>query len=295
MNFRELAYDLGFRAIGAIKVDILRKYEKILYQRRDDKRECSIEEESIERRVDPIIEYPFAKSIISLAIPYDLYEDSGAIHRVASYARGEDYHLIIKERLDLLCEKLREQTGNVFLSLCDTTPLLERSLAIESGIGFQGKNGSVIVKGVGPNVVLGEIITDFEIIINNKKIKEGCGNCMKCVRACPVSAITAKGVDASRCLSFITQKKGDLTEEEGRNLGNRLFGCDACLLACPYSKDIKQDINPNPYNINELFNMSNREFKKKYGHLSSSWRGKKILQRNAMWNIRNKNRIDCSY
>lgn len=287
MNFKELAWALGFRAFGAVKAEKIKKYEKILYERRMDGRECSIEEESIIKRTDPLIEYPFAKSIISLALPYNLYADEGSTHRVASYARGRDYHLIVKEKIDTLCERLKEQTGYYFLSLCDTTPLMERALAVECGIGFQGKNGSVIIEGIGANVVLGEIITDMEIIIGNEEIKSGCGSCMRCVKACPVSAITTHGVDAKKCLSYITQKKGDLTEEEGKTIENRLFGCDTCLISCPYNKVIKDDMSPNPYDIYDLFNMSNKEFREKYGKLSSSWRGKKILQRNALWNIKN--------
>ena len=286
--FVSTAKEEGFLFFGAASPKSLLPYREFLIKRRALGRESSVEEQSIDKRTNPLSEMPWAKTILTLAFPYELFFPTKFC--VASYALGSDYHLMLGEKLERISSRLTEKTGFRFETYCDQTALLERTLAVESGIGFQGKNGAVISPKFGSNILLSELITDADFSFT-PRLETSCGECMLCIKACPAHAITKEGVNANKCLSFITQKKGVLTMREGTLLGNRLFGCDTCQLVCPYNHP-KPYTGSMPYDIEELFSISNKDFKRTYGMLASSWRGKQTLKRNALYNIFNANEIE---
>ena len=193
-------------------------------------------ERNSEKRVEPQKVLSGAKSVIVLAASYEIEnQKSGS---VARYARFDDYHDIIGERLKLLAEFIN-QLGDETRSLwyVDTGPLLERDLAQRSGIGFVGKHTNLISRKLGNWIFLAEILTTLEIEPDAPE-KNHCGKCSRCISACPTNAITAPfQLDARKCISYLTiELKGSIPIEFRRAIGNRIYGCDDCLAVCPWNK-----------------------------------------------------------
>lgn len=191
-----------------------------------------------------------ARSAICVALPYP--DGESAVGAVAKYARGVDYHDVVRERLTTLWDELRREhsgaKGRVFV---DSGPLPERELARRAGLGCIGKHGCLIHPEWGSRVVLGEILTTLELE-PTALINGSCGACRRCLDACPTGALVAPGiVDARRCLSYLTiEHKGLLPRELRSLLGTRLFGCDACQDACPRNRaqdNSDSPLTPAPY------------------------------------------------
>ena len=188
-------------------------------------------------RFDAIL--PFTRSVLAVAraIP------GRGPGNVAQYARGEDYHLVVRRHLKAVIEDLRPLAprGSNWRVCVDTAPLLERELAARAGLGFIGKNGLLIVPGLGSHVVLGEILTDVVLAPTAASADPGayrCGSCTACLDACPTRAFVAPRVlDARKCLSYLTiEKRTPFTAAEEAALSGRLFGCDDCQDVCPFNK-----------------------------------------------------------
>ncbi len=161
---------------------------------------------------------------------------------VAKYARGEDYHRVVRRHLKRVVERLRPLApGTSRFRVCvDTAPLLERDVAVQAGLGFLGRNGCLIVPGVGSNVVLGEVLTDAALAPTAPP-RDGdadlCGSCRACLDSCPTDAFVApRLLDSRRCLAYLTiEHRGPFTAEEEAALDGRLFGCDLCQDVCPWN------------------------------------------------------------
>lgn len=181
---------------------------------------------------------PFAKSVVAVAraVP------GTGPGNVAAYARGEDYHRVVRRHLKNVVADLvpLAPKGSHFRVCVDTAPLLEREVAVRAGLGFVGKNGMLIVPGVGSHVVLGEVLTDVALAPSASPFADGedrCGTCTACLEACPTRAFVAPRIlDSAKCLSYLTiEKRGDLSPSEEAALGGRLFGCDDCQTVCPFN------------------------------------------------------------
>ncbi len=159
--------------------------------------------------------------------------------RVARYAWGRDYHRAVRNRLRRLGDRLREVMGEPLRArVCvDTAPIIEREWAAAAGIGWIGRNTMVIDSRIGSMFMLGEIITTLELE-PTLPVKDLCGNCMRCVEACPTGALTRPyQMDASRCISYLTiEHRGEISEELSRRMGNWVFGCDVCQEVCPWNR-----------------------------------------------------------
>ena len=193
-------------------------------------------ERNAEKRIKPQKVLSGAKSVIVLAASYEIKnQKSGG---VARYARFDDYHDILGERLKLLTEFVN-QLGNETRSLwyVDTGPLLERDLAQRAGIGFVGKHTNLISRELGNWIFLCEIITTLELEPDVSE-KNHCGKCSRCISACPTNAITAPfQLDARKCISYLTiELKGSIPIQFRRAIGNRIYGCDDCLAVCPWNR-----------------------------------------------------------
>lgn len=222
------------------------------------------------------------KSIIVCAFGYYAGEAKGNISR---YARGYDYHRVAKEKMEPICRLLGDNGFSAY-SFADTGTLNERLLAKLSGIAFFGKNRMAINDRLGSYFFIGYILTDCELPCDSPNTRT-CIGCSKCVDVCPLGALSEDGFCEEKCLSYITQKKGDLSEEEKTAIKNTgtIWGCDLCQEVCPHNKGIEvTDIEEFKENvISELHidgSLSNKEFKELYGDRAFSWRGKKVLERN---------------
>jgi len=256
------------------------------------------EEPDLEKRTNPELLLEEAQSIIAIAIAYpSKLKDaprSVAGERRGLFARaswGLDYHRAVGDRLAKLQAYIEELVPNVRTrSMVDTGELVDRAVAERAGIGFSGKNCSIISPEKGSYLYLGEMILDV-YLPPDEAIEDGCRDCDKCMTACPTTALVEPGVlDAKRCIAYLTQMKTLMPREFRSKLGGRLYGCDTCQQVCPYNrkKDWRhhEELLPEAEIVKPLLEplltLSNREFKQKFGHLSGAWRGKKPIQRNAI-------------
>ncbi|MGG0337225.1 tRNA epoxyqueuosine(34) reductase QueG [Priestia aryabhattai] len=290
--------EIGIDKIGFASASMFDELKNRLLAQQELGYASGFEEPDIEKRVDPTLVVPKARSIISIALAYpsklkdapkSTKEDRRGIFCRASW--GQDYHTVLRDRLQKLEAFIKEKVPAAILqSMVDTGELSDRAVAERAGIGWSGKNCAIITPEFGSYVYLGEMITDIPFP-PDKPIEDGCGTCNKCVDACPTGALVTGGqLNSQRCIAFLTQTKGFLAEEFRSKLGNRLYGCDTCQTVCPENKGkdfhFHPEMEPDPElakpKLKPLLTMSNREFKEKFGHVSGSWRGKKPIQRNAI-------------
>lgn len=292
------AKTIGIDAIGFTHAEPFSDFKLKLIDHYKQGRQSGFETGSIEERTEPKHSLPSAKSIISIAVGYPNKlpnaPKSKPGERRGMFARaswGMDYHKLLHARLEKLENFIKSRLPEVEMkSMVDTGVLSDREVARRSGLGFMGKNCFVINPDLGTFHYIGEMLTSFPFPPDEELI-DSCGDCNICVDRCPTSALLGDGnIDATRCLSFVSQTKGFLSEEFKKKLGNRLYGCDTCQQVCPRNKGINithhDDIVLEPEilkpELTSLLEISNREFKETYGHLSGVWRGKKPIQRNAI-------------
>ncbi len=194
----------------------------------------------VERATDPGRFLEGARSLVMVALPARGREPGtppagGARGVVARYARGRDYHRVFEARLRRASRAMREELGGETRATVDYGPLLERPYAAAAGLGWLGKSTMLLVPGLGPWVLLGVIATTVELA-PDAPLRKSCGACRRCIVACPTAAISPEGgvLDARRCISYLTiEHRGPIPRELRAAMGNRVFGCDDCLDACP--------------------------------------------------------------
>lgn len=195
-------------------------------------------------RCDPKSFLPEAKSVICLAVEYGENGIEGGGGRkikpanAARFARGLEYHEYVLKQLKVLWDMIKREFPQAKAKFCvDTSPILEKSLAVRAGLGWQGKNSLVIHPLKGSFFVLGEIITDLEIEPDTS-LPAQCGDCNECIDACPTKAINPPGVlDARRCLSYLSiEHKGPIEPSLRRFISKKQYGCDVCQEVCPYNR-----------------------------------------------------------
>jgi epoxyqueuosine reductase len=245
-------------------------------------------ESDIEKRINPSFTLENAKSIIVIAVSYNLCfdrSDDGVLRgKISAGAVGEDYHTTVVSLLEKLAAELKKEYNFNYKAFADTGPLSDRAAAVRSGIGSRGKNGCVVAKNGGAAVFLGYMITDL-VLEADRGGKNYCTDCGKCVAACPTGALNENGFDMTRCISYLTQLKRKLTEEEIRLIGGNIYGCDICQLVCPKNgtqkpwTGCKESYAPS---VEELLKLSNRQFKELYGKTAIFWRGNTVIKRNAL-------------
>lgn len=278
----------------------LTNLEEYLLHRKNNGLQTEFEEKDINKRIDPKLTMPNCKSIIVIGISYNVnlnkakrtvplaYESLKGLLSKSTW--GIDYHLVLKEKMKLLVQDIKKVADFEYKYFVDTGPLVDRELARKAGIGYFGKNCSIINDKYGSFIFLGYILTDLELEYS-KEIEEKCGDCELCLKACPTGALESPyTLNPKKCISYLTQTKDNIHNSLRIKMGMKIYGCDTCQLVCPKNKDIKipnheefMPVETGGYiNIEELLHISNREFKKKYGHMAGSWRGKTIFKRNAI-------------
>ena len=255
-------------------------------------------EDTLAKRADPRLLLPEARTIIVLGVPMGLKKPDPAFE-VASYAHYIDYHEAIVPMAETLAGRIRDLSGmDLSFRICvDSSPILERSLAVRAGLGWIGKSSMFIAPRYGSALFLCEILTDLELPPDLPYTRDGCGSCRRCVDRCPNGCIDpeTRTIRADRCAAYLTiEHKGDFTDEQAILIGTHLFGCDECLRACPHnsrntgtSPIPESDVIPDPADAD----LSEAEFRKKF-RTSPVLRTKaKGLKRNAeavMKNTENK-------
>ncbi len=293
----DYAHSIGIDSIGFTTADPFDELKKKLEDYHSKGYASGFEESDIELRTVPKLSLPSARSIIAIAVGYpnklkgapkSVRGDRRGMFARASW--GQDYHTIMRNRLDKLSLFLKEKVPDVEIkSMVDTGVLSDRSVAERAGLGFAGKNGFIINEELGTWSYLGEMLVSIPFKPDDPVI-DSCGDCNICVDRCPTGALVSNGqLNSQKCISFLTQTKGYLKDEYRYKIGNRLYGCDTCQQVCPRNRGINtehDDIILEPEVLKPrlvpLLKMSNKEFKNTYGHLAGAWRGKKPIQRNAI-------------
>ncbi len=252
---------------------------------------------NFEKRINPAGLLENAKSVICVGLNYKPPKQKRPHTHVrtglvTSYAQYEDYHFFIKKLLHKLIEFISSITGtsHKFKICVDSAPLAERALANQAGLGFIGKNHMLINPILGPQILLGEIITTVKLP-PDEPIIANCSGCSKCIEACPTGALRTNGqFDANMCASYLTiEHKGQIPTYLADKIGDRLFGCDECVLACPYQENAPVCKNnqfkyyPNwvELNLHEILNLTEEQFETRFADSVIKRLGLAGLQRNA--------------
>ena len=216
-------------------------------------------------RIDPSKLVPGAKSVITLLLNYcPAQQQTQEAPQVSKYAYGNDYHEVVREKLKNFLGLIKDNIGDIHgRGFTDSAPVLERSWAQRSGLGWIGKNGNLITKKSGSFFFISTLITDLELEADDPFIKDYCGTCTRCIDACPTEAILpGKVIDGSKCISYFTIELKDLlipNEVKGK-FENRLFGCDACQDVCPWNRFSRPTDEPRFNALPEILNFTNGDW-----------------------------------
>ncbi|MCH6234123.1 tRNA epoxyqueuosine(34) reductase QueG [Cognataquiflexum rubidum] len=219
-----------------------------------------------DKRLDPTKLVEGAKTVVSLIYNYfpkkELFQEKEE-YKIAKYAYGQDYHHVIKEKLKVLLENLRQEIGEIDgRAFVDSAPVMERQWAQKSGLGWLGKNSLLLNKEMGSFFFLAELVIDLEVAPDPPILKDYCGTCTKCIDACPTEAIVQPGVvDASKCISYLTiELKENIPAAFKGKMENWVFGCDICQDVCPWNRFSKPHQEPLFDPKPELGEITNRDW-----------------------------------
>lgn len=264
---KQAAQQLGFDFCGIAKAKRLdedaRRLEKWLSQNMNGKMQYM--ENHFELRVDPTKLVPGAKSVITLLKNYypDKQQNADAV-KVSKYAYGKDYHDVIRGQLKALLAQIHTHIGEVNgRGFIDSAPVLERSWALQSGLGWIGKNGNLINKQQGSFFFIATLIVDVELQYDDAYAKDFCGSCTKCIDACPTEAILPnKVVDGSKCISYFTIELKDqlIPDTMKGQFDDWLFGCDTCQDVCPWNRFSKPHHEVQFEPLNEVLNFTIKDW-----------------------------------
>jgi epoxyqueuosine reductase len=261
------AKELGFQSIGFAHAQKLESEAHRLEKWLDNGHHGKMRymENHFDKRVDPTLLVPGAKTVISLSYNYHhpSKQNDPLAPKIATYAYGRDYHKVVKKKLKLLFEYLQSIAGKIEgRYFVDSAPVMEREWAARAGIGWIGKNTLLLTPGTGSYFFLAEMIVDLEMV-PNLPIKDHCGTCTRCIDSCPTEAISPKGylLDASKCISYLTiELREDIPLEFKGKMEGWIFGCDICQDVCPWNRFSKkhneEDFEPHP----ELLHLTKKDW-----------------------------------
>ena len=264
-NIKTWAQEIGFSDICFSNITHLEKQSDHLKQwlNKNFHGEMSYMENHFEKRTNPAKLVDGAKTVISVLLNYyPEKKQSANTYKISKYAYGKDYHYVLKDKLHKLLEQIQlefpETTGRAFV---DSAPVMDKAWAVKAGLGWQAKNSNVISRKLGSFVFIGELIIDLDLsseIPDRQDMKNYCGNCTRCIDACPTNALTPYTVDARKCISYLTiEKKGDLPSNMQGKWSNWIFGCDICQDVCPWNSKLTPH-NETDFIISDLLQNMNK-------------------------------------
>jgi epoxyqueuosine reductase len=289
------AMELGLPLLGFTSADPFPQLRALMEERKSLNYLSGWEPKNPQLYSDPGAVLPGARSVICAALPYNGSSSGLETEKgrgiIGKFSRGIDYHQVLGDKLAKLLDYLKELVPGTEGVICvDTGPGIDRAFAQRSGLGFYGKNNTLITKEYGSWVFLGEIITNLELT-PDQPIDLDCGQCRICLDSCPTGALVEPySLDARKCLSYLTQSKGDIPAQFRETMGNQIYGCDLCQNCCPRNKNLsfiseQELIGPGELGVPELIwllGLDNKEFKQNFGNTAAGWRGRTVLQRNAI-------------
>jgi epoxyqueuosine reductase len=241
-SIRAKALELGFDAVGFAKAELATEAQDNLksFLAQGLHGEMGWMQDKADRRADPQTLWPDARTVVVLGLNYGpeqnpLEEDNTA--RISVYARHRDYHDVLKKRLKALGRWIADTHETEVKVFVDTAPVMEKPLAQAGGIGWQGKHTNLVSRELGSWLFLGEVFLALDLPADDAE-SDHCGECRRCLDACPTRAFTAPyRIDARRCISYLTiEHKGPIPRELRPLIGSRIYGCDDCLAVCPWNK-----------------------------------------------------------
>ena len=264
---KEFSRRLGFEYCGIARAEKLDDDARRLEQwlSKDMHGKMQYMENYFELRIDPSKLVPGARSVITLLKNYyPSQQQNNKAPKIAKYAYGKDYHDVMRVQLNELLDLIKQNIGAIHgRGFVDSAPVLERSWAQKSGLGWIGKNGNLITKTSGSFYFIATLITDLELLPDDPFAKDYCGTCTRCIDACPTDAILPeKIVDGSKCISYYTIELKDALLDEGLKgkFDNWLFGCDICQDVCPWNRFSKPTTESQFTPIPEILNLSTKEW-----------------------------------
>lgn len=288
-KFKEIGFDL----IGFTKPVLDPKLTKNFKKRYKEDDLPFFVHKDVESILNPKKLNPWTKTIIVAGISYAQKEDSDSDGFISSYTRGTDYHLVmenkLKEGVKYLNNLFDDLKSNYYV---DNGPVLEKVLAQQAGLGWIGKNTLLINEKFGTYLFLGEIFINKKLDCD-KKTENKCGDCTACLENCPTNSLDIPYyLNYRTCRSNLTQQKGYLDEKQAKLIGNCVWGCDDCQVVCPYNENIARGLHPEfepkiKGDIVKILNFNRKNFPKEWLNKALSWRGMRIIQRNALIAIGN--------
>jgi len=261
---KQFAPQYGFDYCGIAKAEVLNedahRLEKWLQQGMHGSMKYM--ENHFDLRIDPSKLVPGAKSVITLLKNY--YPGSTTENKISKYAYGNDYHEVIKTSLRKMIFELQENIGQFQgRGFVDSAPVLERTWAQKSGLGWIGKNGNLITKQTGSFFFIATLIVDIELNYDDPFAKDFCGSCKRCMESCPTEAILPdKTINGSKCISYFTIELKDeiIPEEQKGKFQNWMFGCDICQDVCPWNRFSKPHQEEGFQPLPEILNFTSKEW-----------------------------------
>ncbi len=244
-QIKQKALEIGFHKIGVARAETLEREGEHLRAWLAENYHGAMQwlEREPEKRIDPRLIFPEAKSVVVVALNYFTpheHDRDDAKGKISRYAWGDDYHDVVKEKLRGLLSWIKAGNIEIDGKICvDTAPMMDKAWAARAGLGWIGKHSNLITKEYGSWVFIGEILLNVELEYATEMIEDHCGTCRKCLDACPTDAIVApKIVDSNRCLSYATIELRDteFPAEITENLNGWLYGCDICQDVCPWNR-----------------------------------------------------------
>lgn len=285
--------EIGFDLIGFTEPVIKQKFITDFQKRVNENDLPPFVHSDTESILNPKKLHPWVETVVVVGMSYAQNDNCNADGFISRYTRGDEYHLVMEDKIKKGIEYLNQLYNSLKTSYyIDNGPVLEKVLAQQAGLGWIGKNTLLINQKYGSYIFLGEIFI-------NKKLKfdeiaeDKCGNCKKCIENCPTNSLsTPYYLNYRTCRSNLTQIKGRIDDKQAKLIDNCIWGCDQCQVVCPYNIEVPKDIHPEfkpkiRGDIVEILNYNRKEFPTKWLNTALSWRGMRIIQRNALIAISN--------